>query len=256
MPTAREILELLRQRHAEDLFVPECKNGPTWTGHHRRLDAWVMKKSWSSFNTIGYEIKVSRSDFLADQKMSDYIPLCNDFFVVCPPGVIKFASELPLEAGWLQVTGTGNRLIIKKRAQHRQIDDPIMLYRYILMCRTQITTEHQLEVDQSEFWKGWLEKREIDRFLGRRVSKALAVEIKKYAEDMQEENEKLQKKIEALEEVEKKIKDLGLDPKAPRWNLFRQLEHYKNGSSEEILMRIQAAMSNLKELEAALKEGK
>ncbi len=59
-----------------------------------------------------------------------------------------------------------------------------------------------------------------------------------------------------LEEIGQKIKDLGLDPKAPKWSLYRQLEHYKNGSSEEILMRIQAAMSNLKELEAALKGAK
>ena len=252
--TARDIVELLRVKHAEDLFVPECKNGPTWTGHHRRLDVWVMKKSWSSFNTIGYEIKVSRSDFLGDQKMTEYIPLCNDFFVVCPPGVIKYESELPPEAGWLQVTGTGNRLITKKRAQHRQIEDPIMLYRYILMCRTHITGESAgREEDQAAYWARWLEKKEVNASLGYRVSKALAKEIHKYAETVQEENERLKARIEVLQEVEQKIKDLGLDPKAPKWSLFRHLEYYKEGSTQEYLGNIHGAINCLQSLEKALK---
>lgn len=62
--TAKAILELLRAKHAEDVFVPECKTGPSQGHDHSRFDAWVMKKSWANAATIGYEIKVSRSDFL------------------------------------------------------------------------------------------------------------------------------------------------------------------------------------------------
>jgi hypothetical protein len=60
--SANVLLKALAQRHKDDVFVPECKNGPTQTGSHRRLDAWVMLKTWSPVTMIGYEIKVSRSD--------------------------------------------------------------------------------------------------------------------------------------------------------------------------------------------------
>jgi len=249
--TAKEVLDLLRKRHIDDLFVPECKNGPTWTQHHRRLDAWVMKKSWESFNTIGYEIKVSRSDFVGDQKMGEYLSLCNDFFVVCPPGVIKFESELPPEAGWLQVAGS--RLITKKRAQHRKIEDPIMLYRYILMCRTKIANESNGQNEEKlEYWKNWLQKKEISTHLGYQVSKALAKEIQQYAINVQGENDRLKRRIKELEEVEQKIKELGLNPREQKWNLLRELEKYKAGSTQLYLTDVRRTMNSLKDLEDML----
>lgn len=186
--TAKHILELLRSKHEDDVFVPECKSGPTQNTKHRRLDAWVMKKSWASFNTIGYEIKVSRSDFLSDEKITSYFPLCNQLFVVCPAGVIKSADELPQGVGWMQVASTGNLLITKKRAQFREIDDPVMLYRYILMWRAVITDVGEKE-DSVRYWKQWLENKKINYELGCHVSKALSEEIKKYAISMRKENE-------------------------------------------------------------------
>ncbi|GAG15780.1 unnamed protein product, partial [marine sediment metagenome] len=78
--SAREIVRLLNNRHSEDIFVDECKNGPTWFGSHLRLDAWVMKRKWSPITTIGYEVKVSRSDFLNDDKWQGYLQYCNQFY--------------------------------------------------------------------------------------------------------------------------------------------------------------------------------
>jgi hypothetical protein len=62
-----EIITLLKQKHYDDIFIPECKDGPTQLGSHLRMDAWVMKKSWANSCFIGYEEKVSRSDFLQDR---------------------------------------------------------------------------------------------------------------------------------------------------------------------------------------------
>jgi len=93
-PIARELLDLLLVKHAQDVCVPECKNGPTWTAKHLRLDLWAMKKSWSNPYTYGYEIKASRSDFLQDEKWLNYLPYCNYFSFVCLPGLIE-PEELP-----------------------------------------------------------------------------------------------------------------------------------------------------------------
>ena len=43
--TAKQILDLLAERHAGDLFVPECKDGPSQYRGHLRLDAWTLLKS-------------------------------------------------------------------------------------------------------------------------------------------------------------------------------------------------------------------
>jgi hypothetical protein len=53
--TAPQILELLRVKHEGDVFVPECKTGPSQGHDHSRFDAWVMRKSWANAETIGYE---------------------------------------------------------------------------------------------------------------------------------------------------------------------------------------------------------
>ena len=56
-----DLLDLLRQRHAADVFVAECKMGrSSGASPTRRLDAWVLKRSWSPLTIIGYELKASR----------------------------------------------------------------------------------------------------------------------------------------------------------------------------------------------------
>ena len=77
---ARQIVDLLDVRHGRDVFVPECKGGPTWGGGHRRLDAWAMRRSYTKPCVWGYEIKISRSDFFADEKWPGYLPFCNQFY--------------------------------------------------------------------------------------------------------------------------------------------------------------------------------
>ena len=63
----------------------------------RRIDAfgWRPGKSW------GYEIKVSRGDFLQDKKWKDYLQFCNYFYFLAPKGIIK-PDELPKEIGLIE----------------------------------------------------------------------------------------------------------------------------------------------------------
>ena len=88
--TANKIQSLLAVKHSKDIFVPECKDGPTHTADHLRMDAWVMKRSWVRPLSIGYEIKISRQDFLNDQKWHSYLNYCNEFYFVCPAGLIDY----------------------------------------------------------------------------------------------------------------------------------------------------------------------
>lgn len=133
--TASTIIELLAARHGVDLFVPECKVGGTWTstGDALRLDAWAMRKSWTDWRCIGYEVKVSRSDFTRDRKWRRYLPYCHEFYFVCPAGLIR-TDEVPDGAGLIWA---GPRLRRKVTAPWHE-PDPARLMRlmaYILMWR-------------------------------------------------------------------------------------------------------------------------
>ena len=58
--TAYDIQCALALKHIEDIYVAECKDGPSAGSFHSRLDGWAMVKSWARPHVLGYEIKVSR----------------------------------------------------------------------------------------------------------------------------------------------------------------------------------------------------
>ena len=86
--TAADITGLLAAKHQKDIFIPQCKTGSTWMGAPHILDAWVMPRSWTK-PVIGYEIKVSRSDYQRDKKWKIYLEYCHLFYFVVPYGLIE-----------------------------------------------------------------------------------------------------------------------------------------------------------------------
>jgi hypothetical protein len=150
---ATSIVKLLAEKHHDDVFVAECKMGSSWGfdvrskgrprqgsgSGARRLDAWAMRRSWARPLFVGYEIKVSRHDFLRDTKWRSYLPVCNKFFFVCPPGLID-PDEIGEGAGLMEVFQDGAGLRTRKRAPHREVDDIALndVFRYLLMSRVTI----------------------------------------------------------------------------------------------------------------------
>src|SRR5207302_2787683 len=160
--TAGAIVDLLAQRHAEDVFVPECKDGPSQSASHLRMDAWAMRKSWANPLVTAYEVKVSRSDFVGDDKWHGYLPNCNEFYFACPANLIR-PDELPLHVGLMYASATGSRLFTKKKAVRRDAEIPESVYRYILMCRVKVQRGWQQPAsDKAAFWRRWMETREVD----------------------------------------------------------------------------------------------
>lgn len=207
--TASDLVSLLAARHADDVFVPECKDGPTQQSSHRRLDAWAMKRSWSHPKLSGYEIKVSRSDFIRDDKWRDYLPLCNELWFVAPQGVID-PQELAPEVGLLVAATTGTRLFTKKRAVYREIEPPADLLFYVLMCRARIRAEYgPLErADRVEKWRNWLRDRDEYQKIGYEVRDAIRRRLHK----LEETNDHLAELIKEYEEIRERIRELGFDP--------------------------------------------
>jgi hypothetical protein len=196
--SSSEIVECIRSSHTNDVFVEECKDGPTWSGGgHARMDVWTMNRSWSRPRICGYEIKVSRSDFKNDNKWQNYLPMCNQLFFACPKDLIK-PEELPGDVG-LVYCSIGRMRVIKK-ATHRDIEIPDSLARYLLMCRTRIVPHSYYQDEKTrsqklDDWREWLvQKREASN-IGYQVARHTSdVFSRLIAENhrLQKENEKLQ----------------------------------------------------------------
>lgn len=178
---ADELLGLLSARHVRDLFFPEVKDGPTWSGSHLRLDALAIMKSWSPIRLIGYEIKVDRSDWLGDRKWEAYLDLVHEFWIVAPPEVVP-VEEVPAGVGVLRPSSELTMLRTERKAVRRPIDLPGELLLYLLMSRTRIGNprepEPQTRAERIEWWKAQLERDKEGEIVGLHVHERMRARLK------------------------------------------------------------------------------
>ena len=230
---AAVIQRALRTRHSKDLYISECKNGPTVTAGARpiRLDGWAFVKTWGPAPSVGYEIKVRRADFLNDNKWQAYLPLCHQFYFVTPKNLIQL-EELPEGIGLLEALGPSARLVLRRKAQHRTPDSAAyqQLLHYILMCRVREggtwvlnngveednTTRRRREVEE---WTEWLRTRVDGQELGQRISYEVAKELRR----MRQEAENAKALVRGYESTRQVLHVLGFDPDIPvsEWRLER-----------------------------------
>jgi len=209
---ARQITRLLRNKHREDVFVSQCKDGPTGYGL-AQIDAWVMKKSWAHPLMIGYEIKINRQDFLRDNKWPNYLEMCNELVFICPWDIIH-VNEVPDSCGLMWVSKTGTRITTKKKAPYREIEEPVNLLKYLLMARTTIDPEYKSGNGYTkEFWENWLANKKKNWYFGHNLGKSLREEIEKKILEVDSENARLRNLVIGYEKIATVIKELGFDSK-------------------------------------------
>jgi hypothetical protein len=209
--TARDILAKLALRHADAVFVPECRNGPAAARGLGILDAVAIARSWSKPRIYGYEIKVSRSDFLRDEKWQTYLPMCNDLYFVCPRNLIQ-PNEVPEGVGLLWA-GEGTRLFTKVRAPRRNIEPPVDMLKYILISRAKIESGWKTNtLEKKEYWANWLQQRNDDIDFGHMVSRRLSETIKNKILKVECENRRLAAENKSYAEVAEAMKKLSLSP--------------------------------------------
>lgn len=242
--TAKDILGLLAAKHAADVFVPECKTGPSWHGAPIRLDAWAMRRSWAHPETFGYEIKVSRSDFVADNKWTSYLDYCTHFSFVCPPGLID-PAELPDGIGLIVTSVNGVRLYTKRKAAPRDVQIPEDIWRYIVMCRTRVV-DNAVDEGRLEWWKQWLQTKVDRRTVGFMASRSLAKKYIKATEKVRDENAKLMADARSFDRLKSNLVALGIDPES-RWidagDVKRRIAGVRTGISPALATDLHAVRS-------------
>lgn len=245
---ARDVEKLLAGKHSEDIFVPECKIGQSWTSRScRRFDAWVMKRSYSPFCCLGYEIKVSRRDFVQDEKMVEYLPYCHQFYIVAPAGVAE-KDEIPEEAGLIRVSKNGKKLYTVKKAPFRKVDIPDSIFKYIIMSRCKVTNwSHQYTKPREEIYREFLEGKLTRQRTGYLVSRRVSEMVKRY----EYERDDALRKLSSMEEAKKAYEDAGLPfSELNRFNMRRNIQAALSGVPEGLMDTIEvleSGLSNLKE---------
>jgi len=221
--TAKDILDLLAQKHSGDVFVPECKDGPTQMSTHLRLDALTVRRSWAHQCVTGYEIKVSRSDFLNDQKVPEYLPLCNEMYFVTPSKLVA-PEEVPEGVGLIYVSTNGTRLYTKRKAPYRNVEIPDSLWRYIVICRMEVKDRDPQPRSKAESWKRWLAEKEEDRYIGDQVSRSLQKIVKERINAADDNVWNMKQQIQKYEHFKHVLDELGISTlRASEWTIHSQV---------------------------------
>jgi len=260
---ALDILKLLKSKHTKDLFVSGCKTGATWNSNYRILDAWVMRRSWTKPCIIGYEFKISRSDFLADDKWRFYLDYCNEFYFICPYKMIS-PEEVGENAGLIWVSKTGSRLFMKKKAPHRNVAIPESIFRYILMCRTKIEwgssykDEFNIVDSKREYWQNWLKQKDEDKKLGRCASRKIQQILRDEIEKVIKRNKTLEQQNAEYEDIKKLLSIMKIDINSynPGFAVERKLEEIEIGLPRNLQDHIDKAMYSLVIIQDYIKKQK
>lgn len=218
--TADQLSKLLKARHSGDVFIPQCKMGSAGS---RVLDGWALLPTWSPRTAIGYEIKVSRSDWLKDQKFDEYRGACDLFFVVAPRGIV-LSTELPHGVGLLEPIGTGDgqRLVMRTKAARIEAD-PVKLCRlmaYALMWKRVGGDPDDDRGRRAEVWRKWAQDKDRLSIIGCSVRGRM----RQILTEAIEASERAAREVEMLRDAAEALRELGIKPGYDRWDSMRRIK--------------------------------
>lgn len=216
---ADEIKRALAKRHTDDVFLTEVKTGATWGSNELlKFDAFAIKKSWAKPRLTGYEVKVSRSDFLKDEKWPGYLQHCHCFSFVCPKGLIAL-EELTTEVGLIWYYPDSGALVTKRPAKYRLIEMPADLLYYILLSRTD-SDRHPFFSDRREMIESYLSQKEArlrisQEFKGRLFDEISA--LRKKVKELEDELRYGGNKDEQLAQIKEAAEKAGINVRYSWW---------------------------------------
>lgn len=192
-----DIKTALAKKHWREFFLTECKSGSTWLtpkGDMKILDALAIRKSWTNQCFTGYEVKISRGDFLRDAKFYTYEELCNCLYVVCPKGMIE-RTELPESVGLIYYDPDTKNLVTRKKAIYRDITYSPELLLYIIYSRLD-SDRIPFYSSAREYFEDYIQNKDLNRRIGAQVSSKLI-----------KENNDLKSELERVSTFQRDYKD-------------------------------------------------
>lgn len=179
--TSTDIKIALKELHLtrSTYFITECKTCSTYFPDPQGLlifDGLAITKSYTKPCITGYEIKVSRSNFLQDNKWHLYLQYCNEFFFVVPKGLIK-KDELPDGVGLIYYDPNAKTVLrTVKKALYRQIEEPVGVYKYIIYSRLE-EDRFPFYEDRAAYARDYLEDKAYKKSIGDRLRSKMAYDF-------------------------------------------------------------------------------
>lgn len=250
---ASVILNLLSARHARDIAVAECPLAP-WGG--LRADLWAMRPSWTKPMTTIYEIKVSRADFVRDDKYQLYLPYCNVFSFATAPGVID-PSELPDGVGLLEITKTGTMMRVVRKAVWRPDDHEALarVTKAVLMNRVWRRGGWELAAaatpTRAERIAEWRANIDDGRVVGRLVRGRIQDELA----EMRMERDRALDQVKTLDAYRAELESRGLRTDVATWRVSTEISR---ATRDDLLICLKEAQLSIgraqDEIERAAKQ--
>jgi hypothetical protein len=152
------------------------------------MDFVAIKQSWSKPCVSVFEVKVSRQDFLNDDKWPRYLDCSHKFYFACPSGLIK-KDELAPGVGLVELGSKG--LHWSKAAVYRPTDIPAKFWQHIVYSKvaSDICPEHKRTFNIQHYQKV-LENMKEGKAPGKSLSITLARKVDKF-DELKAQNEKL-----------------------------------------------------------------
>lgn len=194
--TATDIKKALSKHHTSEFFITECKNGPTYSPSPQGLlkfDGLAIYKSWSQKHIRIYEIKVSRSDFLQDNKYHLYKQYCHEMYFAVPKGLVK-KEEVPDDVGLMYYYPETGAFRTVKKALWRDIEISADMLMYIFMNKLD-SDRIPFYSSKAEYAKEYIDNKNSNRDMGWKLGTVMAKKL----DEMQQELNRYQKCKEELE---------------------------------------------------------
>lgn len=247
---AHEIKHALAKKHERihDFFLTEVKNGPTHTATELYImDALAIKKSWANPMITGYEVKVSRNDFLQDEKWMAYKNYCHRLDFVVPTGLIT-PDEIPEDIGLIYYNPEKRTLNTRRKGRIRDIEMPYQMLYYIIMNRLD-NVHHPFFSTRHEYFEEYIRGKVNSRQLGREVSSKLIDEVSRLESEnmsLKRENENLNEGSEVVKEIAKVLRKHGFNFHY-RWRFAEDIDRALSTSLPPHLERDLREMKNISE---------
>lgn len=251
------IKRALAGRHSRDSFFTEVKNGPTHTATELLImDAVAFKRSWANPCIMGYEIKVSRSDFLGDEKWRGYLPYCNRLSFVCPRGLIK-ADELPEEVGLIYYNQEKDSLYTRRKAAYREIEPPVGMMMYLIMRWG--AQEHPFFSSNREYFEALMQDKVDRKNLGHYVAKETKAHIKELEgkiRDFEHRSWQYDTDMEMVEELRQLVEPYLEGAWRSKWDVINAVKKVlKTGLPPDVAGHVLTIDRELEELKKLTKVG-
>lgn len=224
--TSTDIKKALSNSYNNDYFITECKTCPTYFPDPQGLlkfDGLAITKSYTKPCIKGYEIKISRGDFLQDNKWHLYLQYCNEFYFVVPSGLIT-KDEIPENVGLIYYNPDTEKLLTKKKALYREIEKPVGVYEYIIFSRLEQDRVPFYE-NRAEYALDYIRDKREKRRIGKDFGSKMAEDFKK-AQDKLEELKYSEDDLKFAKDVEKILEKhkIGYRWRGHEDNLLQQLD--------------------------------